>query len=223
MVVRKESAPEDENIHQMVKDAQAITGDGKEVNGRLYGELGELAKYLNSIMKKVEKTEASMNSTTLDIPTVTVDISEVKRLTEEGTHRVLGFSESIQNKQDQMKSLIAGLREELKSETLNKARIEKGVQEVDAILEENDTALMDLVLALEFQDLVGQKLKKIASVLNEVQGRIMQLLVAFGSRTNGELITLDQQESLLRELRAKTQSETLNQALVDNILEECGF
>ena len=187
----------DENIQKMVKDAQALTSDRnfvREVNGRLYGELGELAKYLNSIMKKVENTEASMNSTTLDIPMVTSDLTDVRKLTEEGTHRVLEFSECVQKNQDQMGTLVRALREDLKSGALEKTKFEKGVYEVESLLEENKKTLMELVIALEFQDLVGQKLIKIASALNEVQGRIMQLLVTFGSQTQGETITPHQQE-----------------------------
>ena len=187
----------DENIQKMVKDAQALTSDRnfvREVNGRLYGELGELAKYLNSIMKRVENTEASVTSTTLDIPTVTCDLADVRKLTEEGTHRVLEFSECVQKNQDQMGTLVRALREDLKSGALEKTKFEKGVYEVESLLEENKKTLMELVIALEFQDLVGQKLIKIASALNEVQGRIMQLLVTFGSQTQGETITPHQQE-----------------------------
>lgn len=47
-------------------------------------------------------------------------------------------------------------------------------------LGQNDKRLLDIMTALSFQDLVAQSVNKLVTILDEVEHRLLQLVVVFG-------------------------------------------
>ncbi|MDE3118069.1 MAG: protein phosphatase CheZ, partial [Nitrospirota bacterium] len=87
----------------------------------------------------------------------------------------------------------------------------------------DDKRLLDIMTALSFQDLVGQRVKKILVVLEDVQRRLLEMIVVFGQKPVGEKRVEDKRAGqMLKELQA-SRTTALKQDLVDNILGEYGF
>lgn len=83
--------------------------------------------------------------------------------------------------------------------------------------------MMDLFTALEFQDIAGQRLQKVASLMKEIQSRILKLVVSFGLESTQSNGSEDKQKVLLKELDELTSAERLDQNLIDDVLAEFGF
>lgn len=198
--------------------------DGAERPGdrELYTNLGELARYLDETMRKLSALEQPLTSSTGQLPKASDALADLTRMTEQGTHQVMELTDAllVSNRQ-----LRAGL------ETIQVGLSETGQEHMGVmaqatglmnLAEGNQKALMDIITALSFQDLAGQRVKKIVGILDEVQSRLLELVVVFGAKDAPKNGGPDRAEALLKELE-QTKTTAIKQDVVDDLLKEFGF
>ena len=66
-------------------------------NIKLYGELGELARYLESAMRKVSEIGSPFASNSAQLPQAAAHLLDLNKVTEEGTLEVMRLTEIIQD------------------------------------------------------------------------------------------------------------------------------
>lgn len=222
--------PEEAKLKELVNAARTMTEEDdfdSDVTARLYGELGNLAKYLNMMLKEIQSAELQKASN--QIPLITGQLSDVTRYTEEETHRILEYTEKTMSNHDLMTTSLDSVKAALAGDAPDKAQLTEGVDQVYALAEENKKILMDLLMALSFQDLAGQRMRKIEDLMQEVQSRILKLILALGlkarSHSASKSDTPIQAEATATapKLEGPASAHGLNQGVVDDILKEFGF
>lgn len=197
-------------INKIVEVTKAMAeGDfNQEINENLYGQIGELAKYINSTIKKLQAVEPNIAQVSDKIPEASVQLSEISKFTEQATHTVMGQVEQVLDSQDSILNQI---------ESIEKGGdAENAVSEIKQIVIDNKEAMIDIITGLSFQDLTGQKIKVIVGLIEEVEKRMLQLIVAFGLKSK------DNVEESIQQIEFKDNA-TLKQDDVENILKEFGF
>ena len=188
---------------------------------KLYDELGELARYLDTAMRKISEVGAPMVAGSAQLPQATVHLLDLNKMTEEGTLEVMRLTEIIQeNRARAVKELAAVIStlEAVDCTTLA-ARLGKTAQE----LAQDDKHLMDIMTALSFQDLVAQRVKKLVNIVEDVQCKLVELVVVFGLKQEGAASgTQGKAGEMLRQLEA-SKSTAIKQDLADELLSEFGF
>jgi chemotaxis protein CheZ len=220
-----EVQPEDDDLLRLVREAASMTSDQEyvtKVNGRIYGELGGLAQHLNKMMKALQAIEHPMHVTASELPKAADQLADLTRYTEEATHRILGFTEHVMSNHDEMATALGSLRAGFVAAPQDLAAADRASGRLEALIQQNRKILMDLFTSLEFQDLTGQRLKKIASGIQDVQSRILKLLIIFGMKDHGGDVDAGRQEALLAKLGASSKA-AIKQDVVDDILKEFGF
>lgn len=187
---------------------------------KLYGELGELTRYIENTMRQLRCVEAPVEETTAQLPQASEHLSDLAKLTEEGTHRVMELTEELQDNRTR-------IMQKLGEVTGQFAGSQAGVQTdrmaaITALLLADDKRLMDIMTALSFQDLVAQRIKKIITILDDVEHKLLQMVVVFGSKQEGSHAANGKANQMLKELEA-SRSTALKQDLVDDILGQFGF
>ena len=199
-----------------MREATVLNG-----NVKLYDELGELARYLESAMRKMAEVGAPMVANSAQLPQATAHLLDLNKMTEEGTLEVMRLTEIIQeNRARAVKELAAVIStlEAVDCTTLA-ARLEKTAAE----LAQDDKHLMDIMTALSFQDLVAQRVKKLVTIVEDVQCKLVELVVVFGLKQEGaESQTQGKAGEMLRQLEA-SKSTAIKQDLADELLSEFGF
>ncbi len=188
---------------------------------KLYDELGELARYLDTAMRKISEVGAPMVANSTQLPQATVHLLDLNKMTEEGTLEVMRLTEIIQeNRARAVKELAAVIStlEAVDCTTLA-ARLGKTAQE----LAQDEKHLMDIMTALSFQDLVAQRVKKLVTIVEDVQCKLVELVVVFGLKQEGAASqTQGKAGEMLRQLEA-SKSTAIKQDLADELLSEFGF
>jgi len=199
-----------------MREATVLNG-----NVKLYDELGELARYLESAMRKMAEVGAPMVANSAQLPQATAHLLDLNKMTEEGTLEVMRLTEIIQeNRARAVKELAAVIStlDAVNCTTLA-ARLEKTAQE----LAQDDKHLMDIMTALSFQDLVAQRVKKLVTIVEDVQCKLVELVVVFGLKQEGAASqTQGKAGEMLRQLEA-SKSTAIKQDLADELLSEFGF
>lgn len=190
-------------------------------NVKLYDELGELARYLESAMRKVSEIGSPLTANTTQLPQAAAHLLDLNKMTEEGTLEVMRLAEIIQdNRANAAKELDAVIStlEAVDCRTLA-ARVRMTAQE----LAHDDKHLMDIMTALSFQDLVAQRVKKLVTIVEDVQCKLVELVVVFGLKQEGSVQeTRGKAGEMLKQLEA-SKSTAIKQELADELLSEFGF
>ena len=188
---------------------------------KLYDELGELARYLDSAMRKMAEVGAPIVADSAQLPQATAHLLDLNKMTEEGTLEVMRLTEIIQDTRARVAkelTAVVSTLEAVDCRTLA-ARLEKTAQE----LAQDDKHLIDIMTALSFQDLVAQRVKKLVTIVEDVQCKLVELVVVFGLKQEGTAPeTHGKASEMLRQLEA-SKSTAIKQDLADELLSEFGF
>ena len=199
-----------------MQEATVLNGSPK-----LYDELGELARYLETAMRKMADVGAPMVAGSAQLPQATAHLLDLNKMTEAGTMEVMRLTEIIQDNRamaaKEFASVVSTL-EAVDCKTLA-ARLGKTASE----LAQDDKHLMDIMTALSFQDLVAQRVKKLVTIVEDVQCKLVELVVVFGLKQESATPeTQGKAGEMLKQLEA-SKSTAIKQDLADELLSEFGF
>lgn len=190
----------------------------RDEDSSINNELAELSKYVEMITGSIRDMEAPVATTSDQLPQATAHLNDLAKMTEEGTHRVLALTEAIETNRAAMFTALGQLQAGM---TGGQAT---DVKKVVELLKADERRLMDIHVALSFQDLVAQRVAKLVTILNEVQHKLLKLVVIFGIKQKQDgTATKDggRGSEMLRQLEA-SKTTALEQNFVDDILSEFG-
>ncbi|MCA9472455.1 MAG: protein phosphatase CheZ [Nitrospirales bacterium] len=181
----------------------------------IYDELGELTKYVEMMTRTIAEMEVPVASTSDQLPDATAHLGELAKITEEGTHKVMALTEEMTHSHGQMKKLLRELS--------GQPEWEQKVQDIIKLIDEDEARITNITVSLGFQDIVAQRVAKLMTVLDEVQHKLLKLVVVFGLQNKKDKTKKEGRGyEMLQQLEA-SKSTALKQDLVDDILSEFGF
>ena len=194
----------------------------KAPDTKLYEELGELARFIDTTMKTLSEFSAPVSTSTEQLPQALTHLTNLKTMTEQGTHRVLLEVEAIQDNHLKLSGMIKDLTIALQKIQAAPALLQQ-MQAIGSSIGADDKRLLDIMTALSFQDLVAQSVNKLVTILQEVEHKLLQLVVVFGPyQKQAAKNEQDKASQMLKQLEA-TKTTSMNQDLADEILKQFGF
>jgi len=207
------------------KAQEAVDEDDQEEKApdtKLYEELGELARFIDTTMKTLSEFSAPVNASTQQLPQAQSHLLNLKAQTEQGTHRVMLEVEAIQDNHAQISTMLKDMTQTLQQAKASPALVQQ-MATLGQMLGQDDKRLLDIMTALSFQDLVAQSVNKLVTILDEVEHKLLQLVVVFGPYQK-QAAKPDQGKAseMLKQLEA-TKNTSMDQDLADEILKQFGF
>jgi chemotaxis protein CheZ len=195
--------------------------DAENSDTALYEQLGELTRFIDRTIKTISQFSAPMSATTEQLPDATTHLLDVRKLTEEGTHTVMRLVEAIQENHVRLTQTLTYLTVRLTAPVDREilSRLEQGLQN----MAEDDKRLTGIITALSFQDLVAQRVNKLVTIIQEVEHKLLELVVVFGPYTKGAgKSEASKAAEMLKQLEA-SKNTSMNQDVADEILKQFGF
>lgn len=195
--------------------------DAENPDTALYEKLGELTRFIDKTIKTISQFSAPMSATTEQLPDATSHLLDVRKLTEEGTHTVMRLVEAVQDNHVRLTQTLTHLTVHLPASVDREilSRLEQGLQN----MAEDDTRLTGIITALSFQDLVAQRVNKLVTIIEEVEHKLLELVVVFGPYTKGAgKEEAGKAAEMLKQLEA-SKNTSMNQDVADEILKQFGF
>ncbi|TKB65734.1 MAG: hypothetical protein E8D52_15140 [Nitrospira sp.] len=188
---------------------------------RLYEELGSLARFVDSARNAISAASPQIISSSTQLPTATSHLSDLSKMTEDGTLEVMRLTEMMQDTHGQIAKELSAVIEVLRA--MDCLTLAGRLRKVTSVLTQDDKYLMEIMTALSFQDLVAQRVKKLVTILDEVQGKLMKLVVVFGLQGNPEAASdVGTAGDLLKQLE-ESKTTAMQQKVADDILAQFGF
>lgn len=188
---------------------------------QLYDKLGELTRFIDKTIKTISQFADPMSATSEQLPAATTHLRDLRKLTEDSTHKVMELVETIESNRKQVNiqfdALVNGLASSSPDATAAKlAAIRK-------TLGKDSPALVDIITAMSFQDLVAQRVNKLVTIMDEVHHKLLELVVIFGPFTKGAgKSEASKASEMLKQLEA-SKTTSMNQDVADEILKQFGF
>ena len=194
----------------------------KAPDTKLYEELGELARFIDTTMKTLSEFSTPVSTSTEQLPQALSHLTNLKTMTEQGTHRVMLEVEAIQDNHLKLSGMIKELTLALQKTQAAPALLQQ-MQAINDTIGADDKRLLDIMTALSFQDLVAQSVNKLVTILQEVEHKLLQLVVVFGPyQKQAAKQEQDKASQMLKQLEA-TKNTSMDQDLADEILKQFGF
>lgn len=168
-------------VQYLIDMAKAISeGDFyREFNTHVGGELAQLAQYIDKTRKSLQNIHPSLNETSERIPNASEQLKSITIDTEKATNSIMDLTEDLLDSTDESETLL----EELKKHIMEKSEDQESALALISRLDEKNstrrTNLMQIFENLSFQDLTGQKINKIITLVQEVETRILKILLTF--------------------------------------------
>lgn len=181
-----------------------------------------MARFIDTTMKTLSEFSAPVNNSTQQLPQAMSHLTDLKAMTERGTHEVIRQVEAIQDNHVRLAQTLKDLTHALRLAQASSSLTDQ-LQSIARTLTDDDKRLIEIMTALSFQDLVAQSVNKLVTILDEVEHKLLQLVVVFGPYQK-QVAQKDQGKAseMLKQLEA-TKSTSMNQDLVDEILKQFGF
>lgn len=191
------------------------------VLSKLREELSSLAKFVDQTRQGIDTLETTVKISSQKFPEASTQLSAVTGDLENAANKIMTIVEGLMSDGDTTHGLLNELKawaESLKGDGGAKgAAIIKKLDEMNA-KSKND--MMEIFSNMSFQDLTGQKLKKVIGSLAVVESKLLELALNFGF--NGDPAKQEQKTELLNELKGPTNNLPIDQDVVDRIMKELG-
>ena len=155
-------------LMQAVRDL--FEGNFNVLDLNLYGELGELAKFINT-MKKELQDFTPHELADKELPNASDQLDAIVKTTEHATQRIMDSCEKLEDIHNRFKERL------LSSEIPVDPDI---MMSIDSTVEEAQAYITEIFEACNFQDLTGQRIQKIVTTLREVERQVLRMIVVFG-------------------------------------------
>jgi len=151
-----------------VKDIFEGRFEGEDVH--LYGELGELARFINEARKDLREFQPHL-LTDQEIPDASDQLDAIVNQTEKATGSIMDSCEQLEGLNQRVIDRLISHNPPLDEDVL---------AGVDDALTESQNHITNIFESCNFQDLTGQRIMKIVKTLREVERQVLRMVVVFG-------------------------------------------
>lgn len=190
------------------------------------GEIGRLAHYINSTMRNLQQLDPEVGSSSRSLPKMSGQLSEVVKTTEQASMRVLNEIDLMVEEQMAAEKDLQRLAALLESDTQSSPQRDATLQMLAEIRQRHSRTqgrALEIMSAMEFQDITAQRIQKSIALIGEVENRLLRLLVMFNLPPSGKDVNeVEGKWKTLGEFAAASASGEMDQGMVDRLLAELG-
>lgn len=215
----------DNNDMKDIIEAAQLLADGnlnKELKPeQLHGVLADLAVHLEKIRQNFLIIDPNIKDTSEKVPETSSQLMDIDKTLSTAADRLMGITETLMTDHEKTETLLNRLLqwgEGLNAlDTESVARIT--IDELRTINKKNRENLMDVFSNLSFQDLAGQKIKKMRKLIEDMEARLLEVLIIFGHHK--DKVDETKRDEMLKGL--KEGGGAIKQDLVDDIMKNLGL
>ena len=212
------SAQSEKEKTPMTKDEGHVLHKQDDASADLLNQVGKTAREIQKILSMSDSMMDTMKMMETHLPQTSTGLEAVSKMTEEAAHKLLeGFEKSLETN--------GKLREAVQRMRDNPQTVQSEIQTVESLLSEDEERILHGFEAMVFQDLVGQNIRKMTGTLNDLQNKLLTILMELSPsprhESSGERESPVQIEEL--DLKGTGHPTDVNQTDVDKLLSEFGF
>lgn len=186
-----------------------------QVLNKLRAELASLASFIDKTRQGIDTIETTVKVGSEKFPEASNQLSAVTGELENAANVIMTILEGLMTEQDKADALLKKVSEWAeKSSAADKEAGLALISDLQAINVKTRSDMMDIFANMSFQDLTGQKLKKVIGSLAVVEKKLLEMALSFGVDSIDDVSASG--------TGVKTAEMPINQDIVDRLLKELG-
>lgn len=187
-----------------------------DVINKIRGELSSLASFIDKTRTGIDNLENTVRIGSERFPEASSQLSAVTGDLENAANKIMEILEGLMTEQDETTAKINALAGWI-AKTQAPEEGQRLLKEIESMNAKSRSDTMDIFAHMSFQDLTGQKLKKVISSLAVVEKKLLEMALTFGIEESGngaapserpteQVAPIDQDivDRLMKELRANS-------------------
>ncbi len=154
------------------------------LRGRIHKEIRELTAAINGIIDTFRTMKSPLEKTHEQVPKATTQLDKISQQTEAATQKMLDTIELITQREEEVVNELASLK------SLAETAGDKGKNKVFGELIQKANANLDgaylIMESLQFQDITAQQINHAASLLEDIEARLHQILALLDGKSLDE-------------------------------------
>lgn len=192
-----------------------MSGNLNEVLNKLREELSSLASFIDKTRQGIDNLETTVKIGSERFPEASNQLSAVTGDLENAANKIMTILEGLMSEQERADMVLKRLAEwAAKSGATGVDEAQAGIKDLQSINVKARGEMMDIFASMSFQDLTGQKLKKVIGSLAVVEKKLLEMALSFGLDSIGNQETAG--------AGAPKPEMPINQDIVDRLLKELG-
>ncbi len=187
--------------------------DWNVVMTKITDELSGLAKFIDRTRQGLDSIETTVKIGTEKFPEASNQLSDVTGDLENAANKIMNTVEEHMADQEKAGALIKSLVEWSANPAADPAKGAQLAKELSALNAKGKETMMEIFALMSFQDLTGQKLKKVIGSLDVVEKKLVEIALSFGIDEAGLNSSSEPKQA---------GSKAVNQDIVDKLLKELG-
>lgn len=160
-----------EDVRKLIASVKSLfEGDFSAPDLELYGEIGDLARFINKVRKDLSDLKPA-EIADKEIPEASDQLDAIVKTTEQATGKIMDACERLEETHKWLKDKLQNANPPIPADTW------MGVE--DAI-NESQVNITNIYESCNFQDLTGQRINKIVDALREVERHVLRMVMVFG-------------------------------------------
>lgn len=197
------------------------TTDWNDNLKRIKDELSLLVRFVDKTRTGLDSLQTTVKLSSEKFPEASRQLSAVAGELENAANNIIALLENLLGEHEESQAIIKSLHEWMggfaPEEKKKGAAMLGRLEGINSSMKKD---LMEIFSSLSFQDLTGQKLKKVVEGLSIVESKLLELAINFDFN---DTIKLRDKKAMLNELKeVANEPMKLNQDVVDKILKELG-
>ncbi len=209
----------DKDVLSDLKEATKALADGelqgeesyKEMHKKLTSLLADIAQHIENVRMSLIDVKPSLVDNSSNLPSASGHLGDIDKTLADAADTLFTLTEKAIADNDRSEALLAALKE-------SGAASSDTVDELMSINKATKSDLMEVFTALSFQDLAGQKIMKISTLIENVEKSILKILLVLGYSDKDDA---EKSDEMFENLSAD--ESPLQQNLVDDILKDFGL
>ena len=198
-----------------------MSGNLNEVLNKLREELSSLASFIDKTRQGIDNLETTVKIGSERFPEASNQLSAVTGELENAANRIMTILEGLMSEQERADALLKKLSVwAANSGAPGSEEAMTGIKDLQAINVRTRGEMMDIFANMSFQDLTGQKLKKVIGSLAVVEKKLLEMALSFGLES---IENTDRAVAGAGGVAGIPKTEMpINQDIVDRLLKELG-
>ncbi len=163
------------------------------MSDKFQGEIIDLTATFNEIVKKFRSLHGSISDSYKNVPKATGQLDKISEQTEAATNQMLDTVERITEREQKISDGLSELG--VKYESHDEASFMEAIAELKIMAEDNCSDAYVIMDSLQFQDITSQQVDHAAHMLEEIEGKLNELVLAFSPKDGSGEATEDTDSS----------------------------
>jgi len=197
------------SVNELIRMARGLSeGDfDYEFEHHFEGEMARLAAHIDELRRKLKDLSPNVQNSADLIPQAAKGVAEIAQHAQSGVETILVSVEAMLSDQEKVLRLL-------------EISDSKHAQELQSISLRSRRHLINMMSILSFQDVMRQRVESVQGMIDEIEKQMLELLLKFKIKVKEQEIKEENgQETLREEVQGISNDMGLDQALIDELLE----